>query len=90
MTSIVHARACIRHDKLNSQFIVTKISILHAGGGHFSYFKPVLQSAGKLNSNLKIAKAPLISTVGGWGSKCHVYCIEYDKFLRKSENLCGW
>ena len=29
----------IRHDKLNSQFIVTKISILHAGGRSFFIFQ---------------------------------------------------
>ena len=29
----------IRRDKLNSQFIVTKISILHAGGRSFFIFQ---------------------------------------------------
>ena len=31
--------ACIRRDKLNSQFIVTKFSILHAGGRSLFRFR---------------------------------------------------
>ena len=47
---------CTRRDKLNSQFIVTKISILHAGGQSEAFFKPV-ESAGKLCLNFEILEA---------------------------------
>ena len=49
----------VGRDKLNSQFIVTKILSLHATGSHFSYFKPMVpvESAGKLCLNFEITEA---------------------------------
>ena len=52
-------------------------------GGHFSDFKPV-ENAGKLCSNFEITDAPpLISVIGGWGSKCYMFAV----LNLKSENF---
>ena len=70
IVTCVHA--AIRQDKLNSQFIVTNISILHAGGWSFFRFQTSREeSAGKLCSNRNRQGPPLISAIGGWGSKCY-------------------
>ena len=66
----------LRRDKLNSQFIVTKISILHAGGRSFFIFQT---SRELLDSYARTSKSPtprpLINAIGGWGSKCHMFTV---------------
>ena len=65
----------LRRDKLNSQFIVTKISILHAGGRSFFIFQTSREC---WKAILKSPRSrPLISAIGGWGSKCHILCLMY-------------
>ena len=68
----------IRRNKLNSQFIVTKFSILHAGGrsDDYSDFKPV-KRARKAMFELEIADAPPSNkSARGDGAKVpYIYCI---------------
>ena len=65
-----HRVPYIRWDKLNSQFIVTKFSILHAGG---SDFKPV-KRARKAMLELEIAVPPT-RVLEGAGPKCHTFTV---------------
>ena len=59
----------IRRDKLNSQFIVTKISILHAGGRSFFIFQTSRECWKRTSKSPR--PRPLINAIGGWDSKCH-------------------
>jgi hypothetical protein len=67
----------LRRGKLNSQFIVTDFSILHAAGGHYLDFK-LVQSTRNAKFELAIAEAtPFNYSAQGGGAKApYSYCIQ--------------
>jgi hypothetical protein len=71
---------------VNSQFIVTDFSILHAGG-HYSYFK-LVQSTRNAKFELAIAEAtPFNYSARGAGQKRHIVTVFNMKYEIFWENL---
>ena len=72
----------IRRSRLNSQFIVTDFSILHAGGRslfRFQISKRVRETLGSNSRSLR--PRPSIAALQGAGPKCHiiaVYNLKYE------------
>ena len=81
-----------RRGKLNSQFIVTDFSILHAGGRSLFRFQTSKRVREMLGSNSRSPRPrPSIAALEGAGPKCHIvaaYNLKYENF-EKSENPCG-
>ena len=81
----------LRRDKLNSQFIVTKFSILHAGD-HYSDFKLAERLGWLCSSSRSPEPRPLIRALEWVRPKDCIFTVldlKSEIFLTKSENHAG-